>query len=190
MIEETVIDDQRAGGTVSISLPENTVAEGGALTSTICVRGLGRRACGSQSGCAIWTPISATSTAAIAAIAVARPRQRWAARSASLTTFALSTVDGAASLACSGTGGAGSGSTIGACGSDNPAALLIRPQTSGRGSTEPTIWFNTPSLYSQARTMLVKSLSADIMVSTWPRSSASRVPSAYSAASAIWSSVY
>ena len=70
-----------------------------------------------------------------------------------------------------------------------PTAVLILSQTSGRGSTEPTIWLRAPSLCSHAWTIAAKSLSTDIMVSACARSSASRVPRAYSAASAIWSSL-
>jgi len=93
----------------------------------------------------------------------------------------------ACSTATEATGGA-SGCTSGACGSECSIAVLMFSQTIGRGSTEPTIWFSTPSLNSQACTIAVKSLSMAIMVSTCARSSASRVPRAYSAASAIWSS--
>ena len=59
-----------------------------------------------------------------------------------------------------------SGSTSGSCGPDSPAAVLILSQTSGRGSTDPTIWFRTPSRYCQACTSAVKSLSTDISDST------------------------
>jgi hypothetical protein len=81
-----------------------------------------------------------------------------------------------------------SGGTIAACGSA-PMAVLIRSHNSALGSTAPTIWFSTPSLNSQAWTKAVKSCSAAIMASTCVRSSASSVPSAYSAASALWSSL-
>src|SRR5664280_3335516 len=129
----------------------------------------------------------ATSAAAIAVVNVATLRQRraWVDNRITLelsTAAAGSTTPGA-------TGGGASGSTSGACGSESPTAVLILSQTSGRGSTDPTIWFRTPSLCSHAWTIAVKSLSTDIMVSTCARSSASRVPSAYSAASAIWSSL-
>src|SRR5450432_2164420 len=111
-------------------------------------------------------PIIATNTAAIAVIADATPRQRLA-RPARRTTFDVST-GAAGALGCivGGVAAGDSGNTIGACGWAIPIALRIRCQTSSGGSTEPTIWFNTPSLYSQARTMAVKSLSTDIMVST------------------------
>ena len=39
--------------------------------------------------------------------------------------------------------------------------------TIGRGSTDPTIWFSTPSRNSQACTITVKSRSTAIMVSTF-----------------------
>ncbi|MGY3108592.1 hypothetical protein ACVWW7_005219 [Bradyrhizobium sp. LM6.9] len=61
--------------------------------------------------------------------------------------------------------------------------------TIGRGSIEPTIWLSTPIRYAHACTISANALSTAIMVSTCARSSASSVPSAYSAASAIWSSV-
>src|SRR4030081_3342632 len=102
----------------------------------------------------------ATSTAAIAVIAVATSLQR-GARADSRMTLAVSTAAaGSATSATSGaTGGGGaSGSSSGACGSARPTAVLILSQTSARGWTEPTIWFNTPSRYSQARTIAVKSL--------------------------------
>jgi hypothetical protein len=86
-------------------------------------------------------------------------------------------------------GGGASGSSSGDCGAECPIAVLILSQTSGRGSTDPTIWLRAPSFRCHASTIAVNSLSADIMVSTCARSSASRVPSAYSAASAIWSSL-
>src|SRR5450631_4739706 len=89
-----------------------------------------------------------------------------------------------------GGGGAASGSSSADCGSACPTAVLILSQTSAGGSIDPTIWFKIPSLYSHASTIAVKSLSRDIMVSTCARSSASRVPSAYSAASAISSSLW
>src|SRR6478609_338883 len=89
-----------------------------------------------------------------------------------------------------GSGGGGSGNTKGACGSvEWPTAALMFSQTIGRGSTEPTIWFSEPSRYSHACTRAVNSLSTTIMVSTCARSSASRVPNTYSAASALWSSL-
>src|SRR5882757_10740302 len=98
---------------------------------------------------------------------------------------------GAASLGSGAATGAGaSGNSSGACGSACPMALRMFSQTIGRGSTDPTIWFSTPSRYSQACTSAVSSLSTAIMVSTCVRSSASSVPRAYSAASAIWSSLW
>src|SRR6202011_2751401 len=131
----------------------------------------------------------ATSAAAIAVVNAAKLRQRRASVDKRMTLEGSTTAAG--SLTSGATGGCGaSGSTSGACGSASPVAVLILSQTSGRGSTDPTIWFRTPSLCSHAPTIAVKSLSTDIMVSTWARSSASRVPSAYSAASAIWSSLY
>ncbi len=72
---------------------------------------------------------------------------------------------------------------------DRCAALMFS-HTIGRGSTDPTIWFSAPRrILPGLRTIAVNSLSTAIMVSTCTRSSASRVPSAYSAASAIWSSL-
>src|ERR1700744_1266172 len=137
-------------------------------------------------------PSSATSAAASADVNDATLRQRLTLADISITlegTTFDGTTTGAGSTASATTGGACSGSTSGACGSACPIAALIFSQTSGRGSTDPTIWLRTPSLCSHATTIAVKSLSTDIMVSTCARSSASRVPSAYSAASAIWSSL-
>src|SRR5882724_7569222 len=89
-----------------------------------------------------------------------------------------------------GGGGAGiSGNVNGNWGDDNCAATRILSQRPGGGSTDPTITFNSPSLLSQLSTIERKSISTDIMVSTCARSSASRVPSTYSAASTIWSSL-
>src|SRR6266487_4149918 len=71
-----------------------------------------------------------------------------------------------------GGGGGASGSTSGACCSvECPIAALMFSHTIGRGSTEPTIWFSTPSRYSQAWTSAVYSVSTAIMVSTCARSS-------------------
>src|ERR1700726_1906521 len=145
-------------------------------------------------------PITATSAPASAVIDVASERQRRARRESQMTlelsttgatggTGATGATGSLASSGAAGIGGGGSGKTIGACGSAWPIAVRMFSQTIGRGSTEPTIWFSTPSLYSQACTIAVKSPSTDIMVSTCERSSTSRVPSAYSAASAIWSSL-
>src|SRR6202171_1484753 len=129
----------------------------------------------------------ATNAAAIAVVIVATLRQRRSCGDSPTTLEVAATAGGSAPSGA--TGGGASGSTSGACGSESPAAVLILSQSSGRGSTDPTIWFRIPSLYSHAWTIGVKSLSTDIMVSTRARSSASRVPSAYSAASAIWSSL-
>src|SRR6266851_875083 len=100
-----------------------------------------------------------------------------------------STTSAAAGGGGDGGGSAASGSSSGDCGSACPTAVLILSQTSAGGSIDPTIWFKIPSLYSHASTIAAKSLSRDIMVSTCARSSASRVPSAYSAAIAISSSL-
>jgi hypothetical protein len=112
-------------------------------------------------------------------------------------TFELSAPEmsarGAASAATGAAGGGdcgASGNTSGACGPECPTAARMFSQTIGRGSTEPTIWLRTPSRYSQAWTMAVNSVSTAIMVSTCARSSASSVPRAYSAASAISSSLW
>src|SRR3954451_2210821 len=161
---------------------------GGAFTSTTCVRGAGRMASGSRSGRTTWVTTSAIRAAAIAVIAVAILRQRRAGAGNAITlpgslTAAVSTPAGSTA------GGGASGSTSGICAPDNPAAALILSQTSGEGSTEPTIWFKAPSLVDHASTIAANSLSTDIMASACARSSASRVPSAYSAASAIWSSL-
>ena len=134
--------------------------------------------------------IIATRAAAIAVVTVATLRQR-RARADSRTTLEVSIGAAGAltSLAGGGGGGGASGSSSGACGSEWPIAVLILSQTSGLGSTDPTIWLRTPSFCCHASTIAVNSLSTDIMVSTCARSSASRVPRAYSAASAIWSSL-
>ncbi|OIQ68959.1 hypothetical protein GALL_494420 [mine drainage metagenome] len=164
--------------------------ERGALASTTWVRGR-RMLSGSNPGRRNTIPIIATRAAAIAEVRVATVRQRLTF-AVNRMTLELSTT--AATAAHSSTGvvmgeeGA-CGNTIGACGSECPTVALILSQTSGRGSTDPTIWLRTPSLCSHAWTIAVKSLSTDIMVSACARSSASRVPSAYSAASAIWSSL-
>ena len=106
----------------------------------------------------------ATSAAAMAVVSVATWRQS-RARLDSRITLAPS-VAATAEVGGATVGEAASGSTIGACCSDSPAAALIFCQTSGRGSTDPTIWFKTPSFCSHAVTSAVKSWSPAIMVST------------------------
>src|ERR1700676_3943624 len=164
---------------------------GGAFVSATCVRARGRMLSGSKSGSNRPTLIIATRTAAIAEVTVAMERQRLTFADKRMTLELSTAAATAAHSSTAGTTGGegGCGSTIGACGSQWPTAVLIFSQTSGRGSTDPTIWLRAPSLCSHACTIAVKSLSTDIMVSTCARSSASRVPSAYSAASAIWSSL-
>src|SRR5262249_58644242 len=87
-------------------------------------------------------------------------------------------------------GGGVPGTTSGACCALCPTASRTRSHSSGRGSTDPTIWLSTPRRNSHDRTIAVNSESTAIMASTCARSSASSVPSAYSAAIAIWSSLY
>ena len=143
---------------------------------------------GSRSGRTTWVTTIAIKAAAIAVMAVAILRQRRTG-AGNATTLPGSGAGAVSTAAGSTPGGGASGNTIGICAPDNPAATLILSQTSGEGSTEPTIWFKAPSLVDHASTIAAKSLSTDIMVSACARSSASRVPSAYSAASAIWSSL-
>src|SRR6202035_4085993 len=111
----------------------------------------------------------ATNAAAIAVVSVATLRQRrtWLDKTwvDNRMTLALSMAAPGAAVSGAAGGGRGSGasgSTSGACGPESPAADLIRSQTSGRGSTEPTIWFRTPSRYSHAWTNAKKALSTDI----------------------------
>src|SRR3984885_4645122 len=161
---------------------------GGAGTCTTWVRGVGRMLSGSRSGRTTWVTTIAIKAAAIAVMAVAILRQR--RTGAGNATTLLGSVTGVASTTAGSTGGGGaSGRTSGICAPDNPAAALILSQTSGDGSTEPTIWFRAPSLVDHASTIAAKSLSTDIMASACARSSASRVPSAYSAVSAICASL-
>src|SRR3954453_4702750 len=162
---------------------------GGAGTCTTCVRGVGRMLSGSRSGRTTWVTTIAIKTAATAVIAVAIARQRRDCLGNATTLPGSVTGAGSTAAALAGAGGGASGSTSGICAPDNPAAILILSQTSGEGSTEPTIWFKAPSLVDHASTIAENSLSMDIMASACARSSASRVPSAYSAASAIWSSL-
>src|SRR5256885_1798194 len=99
--------------------------------------------------------------AAIAVVNVATLRQRRACADKRMTLEVSATAGG--STASEVTGGA-SGSISAAWASERPIADLILFQTSGRGSTEPTIWFKTPSLCCHASTIAANSLSADIMV--------------------------
>src|ERR1700757_2904193 len=107
----------------------------------------------------------ATKHAAIALVTAAKLRQRRAV-AARRTTLELSTGATGSTISTDGGGGDARGSTSGACGSESPIAVRIFSQTSARGSTDPTIWFRTPSLCSHASTIAVKSLSTDIMAST------------------------
>src|SRR5262245_14751941 len=67
--------------------------------------------------------------------------------------------------------GAASGkTTTGCCAADGPIAALMLSHTTGRGSTEPTIWFSAPSRYSQPWTIAANSPSAAIRLSTCARS--------------------
>src|ERR1700686_2511394 len=104
----------------------------------------------------------ATKAAAIAVVSVATLRQRrtWVDNR---MTLELSAAAAGVTVPARAEGGGASGRTSGACAPESPAADLTRSQTSGRGSTEPTIWFRTPSRYSHAWTIAMKSLSTDIM---------------------------
>src|SRR5665647_3866161 len=108
------------------------------------------------------TAISATRAAAMAVVKVAILRQRRDCLDRRMTVSWSTAGVGARisgatmSGATGGAGGGASGNTSGACGSETPMAVLIRSQTSGLGSMEPTIWFNTPSRNSHAATIAVK----------------------------------
>src|SRR5258708_10370132 len=102
--------------------------------------------------------------AGIAVVKVATLRQRRACLAKRMTLEVSARVGGSTTADATTAGGA-SGSSSAACGSACPTAVLILSQTSGRGSTHPTLLFHTPGLYCHASTLPKKSLSTDNLVS-------------------------
>src|SRR5512133_3381566 len=90
----------------------------------------------------------ATRAAAIAVAKVATFRQRRACADDRIT-LEVSAAAGGSTISEATDGGA-PGTTSAACASARLIADLILFQTSGRGSTEPTIWFKAPSLCCHA----------------------------------------
>src|SRR5580704_7130977 len=97
---------------------------------------------------------------------------------------------GGVSTGGSGVANTGAAGDASLAGSTAPSSALILSQSSGGGSTAPTMTLSSPSRRSHMRTDAAKPGSSVSKASACSRSSAESVPRTYSAASASWASSY